>query len=184
MTFLWPEMLWLLLIVPALVAAYFFLLRRKKQAALRYASLSMVKEAMGAGQKFRRHIPPLLFLGCAHRDDRRHCPSRRGCHLAVATPNDHPRHGRLRQHARHRRAAQSNFRGAGRRKGLCRRAALKRAHRRGVLRRERRRSCRCPRKIARTSLRRSIGSNCNAAPRSAAASSSPWRRSSPTQASM
>jgi Ca-activated chloride channel homolog len=62
MTFLWPEMLWLLLIVPALVAAYFFLLRRKKEAALRYASLSLVKEALGAGQRFRRHIPPLLFL--------------------------------------------------------------------------------------------------------------------------
>ena len=62
MTFLWPEMLWLILIVPALVAAYFFLLRRKKEAALRYASLSLVKEAMGVGQKFRRHIPPLLYL--------------------------------------------------------------------------------------------------------------------------
>jgi len=62
MKFLWPEMLWLLLIVPALVAAYFFLLRRQKEAALRYASLSMVKEALGAGQRFRRHIPPLLFL--------------------------------------------------------------------------------------------------------------------------
>ncbi len=62
MTFLWPEMLWLLLIVPALVAAYFYLLRRKQQAALRYASLSMVKEAMGPGHRFRRHIPPLLFL--------------------------------------------------------------------------------------------------------------------------
>jgi Ca-activated chloride channel family protein len=62
MTFLWPEMLWLLFTVPLLVAAYFFLLRRKKQAALRYASLSMVKEAMGPGQKIRRHIPPLLFL--------------------------------------------------------------------------------------------------------------------------
>jgi Ca-activated chloride channel homolog len=62
MTFLWPEVLWLLLIVPALVAVYFFLLRRKKEAALRYASLSIVKEAMGAGQRFRRHIPPLLFL--------------------------------------------------------------------------------------------------------------------------
>ena len=62
MKFLWPEMLLLLLIVPALVAAYFFLLRRKKEAALRYASLSMVKEAMGASQRFRRHIPPLLFL--------------------------------------------------------------------------------------------------------------------------
>jgi len=62
MTFLWPEMLWLLLIVPALVAAYFYLLRRKQQATLRYASLSMVKEAMGPGLRFRRHIPPLLFL--------------------------------------------------------------------------------------------------------------------------
>jgi Ca-activated chloride channel homolog len=62
MTFLWPEMLWLLLIVPALVGAYFYLLRRKKETALRYASLSMVKEAMGTGQRFRRHIPPLLFL--------------------------------------------------------------------------------------------------------------------------
>jgi len=55
-------MLWLLLAVPVLVAAYFYLLRRKQQAALRYASLSMVKEAMGPGHRFRRHIPPLLFL--------------------------------------------------------------------------------------------------------------------------
>ena len=62
MTFLWPEMLWLFLAVPALIAAYFFLLRRKKQSALRYASLSMVKEAMRPGQRFRRHIQPLLFL--------------------------------------------------------------------------------------------------------------------------
>src|SRR5918999_5227026 len=62
MTFLWPEMLLLLLIVPAVVAAYFIILRRKKEAVLRYASLSMVKEAMSRGQTFRRHIPPLLFL--------------------------------------------------------------------------------------------------------------------------
>jgi Ca-activated chloride channel family protein len=55
-------MLWLMLAVPVLVAAYFYLLRRKQQAALRYASLSMVKEAMGPGHRFRRHIPPLLFL--------------------------------------------------------------------------------------------------------------------------
>ena len=62
MTFLWPEMLWLLLTVPALVGGYFYILRRKRESALRYASLSMVKEAMGTGQKLRRHIPPLLFL--------------------------------------------------------------------------------------------------------------------------
>src|SRR5207245_9825931 len=62
MKFLWPEMLWLLLMVPACVAAYFCLLRRKKEDALRYASLSMVKEAMGAGRSLRRHSPPLRFL--------------------------------------------------------------------------------------------------------------------------
>jgi Ca-activated chloride channel family protein len=55
-------MLLLLLSVPALVAAYFYLLRRKKDAALRYASLSLVKEALGSRQSFRRHLPPLLFL--------------------------------------------------------------------------------------------------------------------------
>ena len=62
MTFQWPDMLWLLLAVPALVAAYVFLLRRRKKAALRYASLSLVKDALGARQRFRRHLPPMLFL--------------------------------------------------------------------------------------------------------------------------
>lgn len=62
MTFLWPEMLWTLLLVPALVAGYFYILRRKRDAVFRYASLTMVKEAMDASQRFRRHIPPLLFL--------------------------------------------------------------------------------------------------------------------------
>jgi Ca-activated chloride channel family protein len=62
MSFLWPEMLWLHLALLALVAAYFIALRRKKKFALRYASLTLVKDAMGAGQKWRRHVPPLLFL--------------------------------------------------------------------------------------------------------------------------
>jgi Ca-activated chloride channel homolog len=62
MTFFWPEMLWLLGAVPALVAVYVLLLRRKKQAALRYASLTLIKEAMGTGQRLRRHVPPLLLL--------------------------------------------------------------------------------------------------------------------------
>ena len=61
-SFLWPEFLWLLLLLPLLVLLYAWLLRRKKKIALRYASLSIVREAMGKGQSFRRHIPPLLFL--------------------------------------------------------------------------------------------------------------------------
>jgi len=62
MTFLWPEFLWLLAALPLLVLLYVWLMRRKKKMALRYASLSIVKEAMGAGQTVRRHIPPALFL--------------------------------------------------------------------------------------------------------------------------
>jgi len=62
MNFLWPQFLWLLAAVPLLVLLYLWLLRRKKKLALRYASLSIVREAMGAGQKARRHVPPLLFL--------------------------------------------------------------------------------------------------------------------------
>jgi len=62
MTFLWPELLWLLALVPAIVGLYLLLLRRKKKLAVRYASLAMVKDAMGAGQRLRRHVPPLLFL--------------------------------------------------------------------------------------------------------------------------
>ena len=62
MKFLWPETLWLLFALPVLVAGYGVLLRRRKKVALRYASLSIVKEAMGAGQSVRRHVPPLLTL--------------------------------------------------------------------------------------------------------------------------
>ncbi len=62
MTFLWPQFLWLLLAIPLLIAVYVWLLGRKKKMALRYASLSIVREAMGKGQSLRRHIPPLLFL--------------------------------------------------------------------------------------------------------------------------
>jgi len=62
MTFIWPEMLWLMLVLPVLLAAYGWVLRRKKKLALRYASLAMVREAMGAGQRIKRHIPPALFF--------------------------------------------------------------------------------------------------------------------------
>jgi Ca-activated chloride channel homolog len=62
MTFLWIEMLWLLLLVPALVGFYLLILRRRKKFAVRYASLSLVREAMGRGPGFRRHIPPILLL--------------------------------------------------------------------------------------------------------------------------
>ena len=61
--FLWPQFLWLLLLLPLLVLLYVWLLRRKKKTALQYSGLSIIREAMGPSQTFRRHIPPLLFLG-------------------------------------------------------------------------------------------------------------------------
>lgn len=61
MKFLWPDMLWLMLAMPALVGAYFALLRRKKPA-MRYASLNLIHEAMDGRQRLRRHLPALLFL--------------------------------------------------------------------------------------------------------------------------
>ena len=62
MKFLWPTMLLWLLAVPALVAAYVYWMRRKKKGAIRYPSLALLKEAMGPGERFRRHVPPLLLL--------------------------------------------------------------------------------------------------------------------------
>jgi Ca-activated chloride channel family protein len=55
-------MLWLLLAVPALVGAYVLMVRRKKKTALRFASLSLIRQAMTRGHRLRPHVPPLLFL--------------------------------------------------------------------------------------------------------------------------
>jgi Ca-activated chloride channel homolog len=62
MAFDWPSMLWLLLAVPALIGAYVLIVRRKEKTALRFASLSLIRQAMGPGHQLRPHIPPLLFL--------------------------------------------------------------------------------------------------------------------------
>jgi len=61
-TFVWPELLWLLLALPLLILGYVLVLRRKQRNALRYANLTIVKGAIGGGYRFRRHLPPLLFL--------------------------------------------------------------------------------------------------------------------------
>jgi Ca-activated chloride channel homolog len=61
MSFLWPEFLWLLLVLPACVAAYLLILRRRKRA-LQFANLSLLKAAMGKQAHWRRHLPPALML--------------------------------------------------------------------------------------------------------------------------
>ena len=62
MEFLWPFMLLFLLLVPVIVILYILAQRRRQRYALRYASLSLVKEALGRGPGRRRHIPPALFI--------------------------------------------------------------------------------------------------------------------------
>ena len=62
MNFIWPQLLWLLLAVPLLVLLYLWLLRRKKKVTLRFASVALVKQAMGKGPGWRRHVPPALLL--------------------------------------------------------------------------------------------------------------------------
>jgi Ca-activated chloride channel homolog len=62
MTFLWPNMLWALLLVPALIGFYLWLLRRKKKFAVPYANLRIAKAAMTGASAWRRHVPPALLL--------------------------------------------------------------------------------------------------------------------------
>jgi Ca-activated chloride channel family protein len=61
--FIWPEVLLLLVLVPGLVALYLYLLRRHNRTAVRYASIALAREAMGGAARWRRHLPPALFLG-------------------------------------------------------------------------------------------------------------------------
>ena len=62
MTFIWPEALWLLALVPILAGLYVWILRRRKRAVLRYGNLSIVKAAIGRSMGWRRHVPPALLL--------------------------------------------------------------------------------------------------------------------------
>jgi len=60
--FLWPTLLWGLVLVPLLVLTYLWLLRRRKKTVLRFANLGLVKQAMGRASGWRRHVPPALML--------------------------------------------------------------------------------------------------------------------------
>ena len=62
MSWQWPELLWTLLLLPLLVAAYLWLLNRRRKNAVRFASVALVKQAMGRGPGWRRHLPPALLL--------------------------------------------------------------------------------------------------------------------------
>jgi Ca-activated chloride channel family protein len=62
MNLIWPDALWTLLLLPLLVLAYVALLARRKKHTVRLASVALVKQALGAGPGWRRHLPPALLL--------------------------------------------------------------------------------------------------------------------------
>ncbi len=61
MQLLWPGFLLLLVLLPLLAAFYLLALRRRRPAAVRYSSLSLVREALPRASR-RRHLPFLLVL--------------------------------------------------------------------------------------------------------------------------
>jgi Ca-activated chloride channel family protein len=62
MSFMWPQMLVALVLVPLLVAAYIWQQRRRRKYAVRYASLALVRDAVGKGPGIRRHVPAAFYL--------------------------------------------------------------------------------------------------------------------------
>ncbi len=55
-------MLWFLLLGPLLAGAYVLLLRRRQRVAVNYPDLGLVRQAMSRQHRWRRHLPPFLFL--------------------------------------------------------------------------------------------------------------------------
>lgn len=62
MSFQWPIMLLLLLVVPLLAGLYIWMQKRRKKYVLRYSSVSLVQQAVGKGPGIKRHIPAALYL--------------------------------------------------------------------------------------------------------------------------
>ncbi|MDE2367607.1 MAG: VWA domain-containing protein [Burkholderiales bacterium] len=64
MSFTWPALLWLLVLLPLLVAGYVWLLARRRRQTLRVSSIALIRQAAGSSPAWRRHLPPAL-LGLA-----------------------------------------------------------------------------------------------------------------------
>ncbi len=62
MSLLWPGSLYLFILIPLIVVVYLLVLRRRRRFAIRYSSLSLVREAAAHQSWLRRHLPFILVL--------------------------------------------------------------------------------------------------------------------------
>jgi Ca-activated chloride channel family protein len=60
MSFIWPTMLWALLVIPFLIMLYRVIQNRRQQFARLHGSLGLVQQSSGTRE--RRNLPALLFL--------------------------------------------------------------------------------------------------------------------------
>ena len=67
MSFRWPWLLPALALVPVAVGAYVFLERRRRKYAVRFASLSLLRDVVPKHSRLRRHLPFALLLDDATR---------------------------------------------------------------------------------------------------------------------
>src|SRR5688572_28008799 len=62
MVWRWPELLWLLALLPLSIAAYVWIFRRRRRYAVRFSSLALVRAALPPKAGLRRHAPFGLYL--------------------------------------------------------------------------------------------------------------------------
>src|SRR3989304_1605598 len=62
MSFIWPGLLFTLLVVPLSIALYIRTQQRRRQVAMQFGTLGLVRENAGHGPGRRRPIPPVIFL--------------------------------------------------------------------------------------------------------------------------
>jgi Ca-activated chloride channel family protein len=62
MNLLWPWTLLLFLLIPLIIAVYIWVLRRRRRFAVRYSSLSIIREALPRRSRWRQHLPFAIFL--------------------------------------------------------------------------------------------------------------------------
>ena len=62
MTWLWPSFLYMLILIPVLIVAYILILRRRRRFAVRYSSLTLVRDALPRRSWLRQHLPFIFFL--------------------------------------------------------------------------------------------------------------------------